>query len=640
MFRFDTPFRPHHPPLADRRWWWLLACLIIALLSPTRTLANSDPSVNLIVRQAFWEDASGQADWQLAQGQIYTPYRGLFSRGFTSSAHWIRLTLAPNTTRTALVIKPTWLDSVTLYDPEGSPIPITLGDHHHSDDANGWSVLGYAFELPPSTRQRDVWLRLQTTSSHVLMVSAMPMDQALKASAREILWVALYTSVQVLILCLLTFMWWSMRDRLLGLYLVRHAVFAAYGTSYLGLPTVVLGDVPTPSFMHYLFVVLAVCVVPAGLRFDVAFLSLYRPHPFWIRLVKVVAGSSAIAMLLVLLGETQLALQLNVWIVIAALPVILMTVLSTQPVQPTGAVPSRRVMLAYYVVVVSSLPIGLVNLLGQGGFQAWGLYGLIVHGLLTGLLMSFMLLVRSQRLAKHHQRVSWELRKSQQDMALEQRRREEQSQFLHMLMHELKTPLSIVSMAIGTRSNREANLEHAGRAVQDMKAIIERCVQADQIGELTLHQRHESVDLPGLIAQSVQDLAHLASRVQLSAPAEVPGLQTDRQLLKIVLTNLLSNAQRYSDEHTPIGVHVTPEDRALQPGLCVRVVNTPGLAGWPDELLVFSKYYRASGAQRQTGSGLGLYLSQQLARSLGGTLEYAPSEHHVEFILWIPLAPV
>ncbi|MDD2977418.1 ATP-binding protein [Aquabacterium sp.] len=637
MFRFNTPCRPYHQPLAERRWWWLLACLAIALLSPTSTLANSDPSANLIVQQAFWEDASGQADWKLAQEQIYTPYRGLFSRGFTSSAHWIRLTLAPNTTRTALIVKPAWLDSVTLYDPEGPSTPLTLGDHHHADTTNAWPALGHAFELPPSTRQRDVWLRLQTTSSHVLMVSAAPMDQALKASSRELLWVALYTSVQVLILFLLTFMWWSQRDRLLGLYLVRHAVFAAYGTSYLGLPTLVLEDVLTQSFMHHLFVVLVVCVVPLSLRFDVAFLSLYRPHPFWIRLLKVIIWASATVMLILLTVSTQLALQINLGLVIAAVPVTLMTLLSTLPIQQKGVFPSRRVMLAYYAVVVSSLPLGLVSLLGKGGFQAWGLYGLIVHGLITGLLMSTMLLVRSQRLAKHHQQVRWELRKSQQDMALEQRRRAEQSQFLHMLMHELKTPLSIVSMAIGTRSNREENLEHAGRAVRDMKAIIERCVQADQIGELTLHQRHESVDLPALMVQSVRDISNLASRVQLSAPAEVPGLQTDRQLLKIVLTNLLSNAQRYSDEHTPIGVHVTPEDRALQPGLCVRVVNTPGLAGWPDERMIFNKYYRASGARRQTGSGLGLYLSQQLTQSLGGTLAYAPSEHHVEFVLWIPV---
>lgn len=620
----------------SRRWWWLL-CLTLVLLIPVWIQASSNAPAGLIVQQAFWEDPGGAADLTRAQSQTYMPYRGLFSRGFSASAHWIRLELAPSTTRIVLIIKPVWLDSVTLYDPGGSPSQITQGDLH-ANSSNVWPGLGYAFELPPSAQQRTAWLRLKTSSSHVLAVQALPMDQALMASAQDILWGALYTSVQALILLLLAFMWWSQRDQLLGLYLVRHTAFTAYAAAYLGLPKLLFSDALTPFYMSHLFSFLAVCIVPLSLQFDVAFLRIYHAHRDWLRLLKLISWIGVVLLVILMFGFTQLALQMNVWLVMAAVPVTLMAVLSTKSFQNVAVFPPRKVMLAYYMVVINSLTIGLVSLLGKVESQAWALYGLIFHGLVTGLMMSVMLLTRSQRLAKHHQLVSWELRKTQQDMVLGQRRREEQSHFLHMLMHELKTPLSIVSMAIGTRGNREENLEHARRAVRDMKAIIERCVQADQVGELTLQQHYECCDLPALIRQSAQDVPHLAERMQLKVPSEVPSLHADRQLVKIVLTNLLSNAERYSDEHAPIAVHVTPEDRLLQPGLRVRVVNTPGVAGWPDERMIFDKYYRANGAQRLSGSGLGLYLSQQLTLSLGGTLEYAPSEHYVEFVLWIPLA--
>lgn len=638
MFRsFLSPSSYRTPPFPFR-WWWMLLWLTLALLSPTRVLASNEVLTDLIVRKAFWEDKDGQADFFHAQRQTYTTYRGIFSRGYTSSVHWIRLTLAANTSRTGLIIKPIWLDSVTLFDPEKLPTSLTVGDQH-INAVKARPELSYTFELPPSTQQRDVWLRLQTDSSHILIVEALPLDQAMKASAQNILWVAIYTSFQALILFLLAFLWWNQRDRLMGLYLLRHTVFTAYGTAYLGLPTLIFSDVLPPLFMDHLFVILAVCVGPLSIRFDVAFLRLYQPHKFWIGLLKVIMWSGAIVMLILLLGATQLALQINIWLMMTAVPVMSLVVLSTKPLQIAQEFPSRRVMLAYYVVVITSLPLGLFSLLGKFEFQAWGLYGLIVHGLITGVIMSVMLLLRSQRLAKHHQQVSWELRKTQQDMALEQRRREEQSQFLRMLSHELKTPLTIVSMAIGVRTNREESLEYASRAVRDMKAIIDRCVQADQLGELTMHQRHEGVDLPALITQSAEDIAQLASRMQFSVPADVPSLYTDRQVLNIVLTNLLSNAQRYSDELTPVVVHITPADHLKQPGLCVRVANTPGLAGWPDERMIFNRYYRSSGAQRKSGSGLGLYLSRQLTQSLGGTLEYAPSEQHVGFVLWIPLAP-
>ncbi len=638
MLCLRPPLSLRPPCLALLIGWWVLLCTALAFMSPSRVWASTPSPDPLIVEQAYWEDTEGQADLATARKQSYTPYRGLFNRGFTSSAHWIRLTLAPSTSETILITKPTWLDSVTLYDPEGAATPLTLGDLH-THIGNAWPGLGYAFNLPPGTQQREVWLRLSTTSSHVLMVSALPVDQAMKTSAQDILWAALYASIQLLILCLLLFMWWSQRDRLLGLYLVRHVVFTAYGTAYLGLPALLFSDVLSLSFMHHVFAVLAVCVAPLSIRFEVAFLSLYQPHKFWTVILKIIMWAGAVVMLILLSGATQLALQINVWLVMAAVPVMSMAVLSTKPTQDGTVFPSRKGMLAYYAVVITSLPLGLVSLLGMVEFQAWGLYGLIVHGLITGVFMAVMLLRRSQRLAKHHQRVRWELRKTQQEMALEQRRREEQSQFLHMLMHELKTPLSIVSMAIGTKNNLEKNLEHAGRAVRDMKAIIERCVQADQVGELALHLRRDRVNLPALIMQIAQNSPNLTSRLQLNGAEEVPELQTDLQLLSIVLTNLLSNAESYSDELTPVVVRVRPGEHQAQRGVWVQVANTPGLAGWPDERMIFSKYYRSSGAQRQSGSGLGLYLSQQLSQSLGGTLAYAPSEQCVEFVLWIPLAP-
>ena len=641
--------QPAFPLISSRKrsafhrfWWWALAFLSFALLAPAYAFVSSAETAELIVQRAFWEDPTGQADLAGAQAQTYTPYRGLFRRGYSASAHWIRLTLAPTPTRTALIVKPTWLDSVTLFDPLGSSSPITLGDRH-ANAANAWPGLGYAFVLPATAQQREVWLRVQTTSSHLLMIDAVPLEQSLKDSAQHILLSGLYASIQVLVLVLLCFIWWSQRDRLIGLYLVRHGVYAAYGAAYLGLPALVFSDLLPPAFMHHLFVLLSIAVVSVSIRFDIDFLSLYRPRQLWISLMQVIMWSGVVLLLMALSGFTRDALQLNIWLVMASMPVVLLALLSTRPDQSGTLFPSRRVMAAYYSVVIASLPLGLLSLLGKVEFQLWSLYGLIFHGLITGLIMSAILLLRAQRLAKHHQRMSWELRKTRQDMLLEQQRREEQSQFWRMLMHEIRTPLSIVSVAIGTQNNREGNLAHARGAVRDMKAIIERCVQADQLDQLTLLQHRASVNLSALVMESAQDIPQLESRVQCNVETDLPDLQTDPHLLKIVLCNLLGNAQRYSDEHTPIMVQVEAADRklesSLQHGLSVRVANTPGLAGWPDEQQVFQKYYRASGAQRQSGAGLGLYLAQRLILSLGGTLEYAPSARYVEFVLWIPLTP-
>jgi K+-sensing histidine kinase KdpD len=125
----------------------------------------------------------------------------------------------------------------------------------------------------------------------------------------------------------------------------------------------------------------------------------------------------------------------------------------------------------------------------------------------------------------------------------------------------------------------------------------------------------------------------------VTLPDRLPLLQSDRQLLEIVLINLLDNASRYSDPVTPVMIDARLSRRGERAGLEVCVSNTPGLAGWPDSDRVFGKYYRSSSALSQSGTGLGLFLSRELAQTLGGSLDYAPSERLVRFVLWIPLNP-
>lgn len=132
----------------------------------------------------------------------------------------------------------------------------------------------------------------------------------------------------------------------------------------------------------------------------------------------------------------------------------------------------------------------------------------------------------------------------------------------------------------------------------------------------------------------------LLSRLSLRLdPGLAPGLalRTDRQLLQTILSNLLDNAARYSDPVTPVELDVQAVTEDGREGVLFCVSNTPGLAGWPDASQIFSKYYRALGAQRDSGSGLGLFLAQQLACTLQGSLRYQPTDSLVRFKLWIPL---
>lgn len=594
---------------------------------------------DFIAARAFWHDASGQASLAQAQAQAqaFTIYEGVLNRGYTTGAHWVRLSLQPSEGPLVLRLQPAWLDHVSVYDPLDASSPRRLGDHL-DHELNAYLGLGFTLGLVASAQPRDVWLRVQSTSAHRLDAQVLSANEAIEASARHLVWSALYAATLVLMFVVLLTAWLSQRDALFGTFLLRHASFSCFAISYLGLPTLIWGDYLSPVFFDKAFSLATLTALPLGVWFDITFLSSYRPRRFLLVLLGLMGLAGVALVLAFLAGFEGLALEWNVHLIALTVLVELVAALSCRPDPTVEQLMPKRFMVAYYLLIASGMLFGLFGVMGWTQPSGWGLYVLILHGLLSSLVMMIMLFVRNSRLIAESRRMGWQLQQAQGHLELEQQRRQEQSQFMHMLMHELKTPLSIVAMALGTRENKEHNLQLAGRAVQDMKAVIERCVQADRMSEQPQPSRADRLDLGQELSRLSQFLPGLAPRMHLQCSGSME-LHTDVQLLQTVLSNLLDNALRYGDAHTPVAVQAWAEPRHGRDGLCVHVSNTPGLAGWPEADRLFSKYYRASGAQRDSGTGLGLFLSRQLAATLGGTLSYLPTDTLVRFELWIPRTP-
>jgi signal transduction histidine kinase len=214
---------------------------------------------------------------------------------------------------------------------------------------------------------------------------------------------------------------------------------------------------------------------------------------------------------------------------------------------------------------------------------------------------------------------------------------QEQDQFLSMLSHELKTPLAVIRMSLGQGSEiiDQANRARLVRAVADINAIIERCLQTDRLqnGRIELDKRPYN---PGELLRQIIGSSAQEKRVELYAPPLPDGV-SDTQLLSVILSNLIDNALKYSAPQAMISVTAIAAAHNEQAGVHIEISNLPGSAGLPDAEQVFRKYYRAPGAHSKTGSGLGLHIAQGFSTMLGGELSYAPSDGAVKFALWIPL---
>jgi signal transduction histidine kinase len=226
---------------------------------------------------------------------------------------------------------------------------------------------------------------------------------------------------------------------------------------------------------------------------------------------------------------------------------------------------------------------------------------------------------------------------SHEKLLSEQKRRQDQSQLLSMLMHEIKTPLSIIDMAVHTRTHDDRTTNYVQNAVTSIKDIIDRCIQTDRLAESELLLCKSQVNFSNLVLHGMNLLRHESDRLILRV---VPNLevQSDIQCLQIIVNNLVENAFRHGDDSSPVSValHVQFDDQRGH-GVALIVRNRPGVSGWPEPEQLFKRYYRSAGAKKKSGSGLGLYLSHRLAEKLGGTLRYLPDTEHIIFELWLPV---
>jgi signal transduction histidine kinase len=622
----------------------MLSMLMVLLLSSCKASVDND-SPNIAQSFAWLMDDTGEATLADVQNRSdWQTFDGSENWGFGKAPVWVRYTLrgaSPDETgRWIIRIQPSFLENLTLHDPAAklelrSGLNFTKGDEP-------FNSLNFNFEIPALKTERHVYLKIQTDRSRLIVTKVLPLRVAMTQNQTREWLLGFVISISGMFALLATLQWVLTRELVIGAFAVKQWMGTFWALSIMGFSRALITDPVWLNHFNTASTFIRIWMVAASFFFFLVLIKDYKPSLTWVK----VSGAVIASLIgLPLLQFSDLVVEMgalsNVF-TIAALMITWLTLLSSPSHQQS---PLPRSFLVVYFLLY-----GFINAIAPMTYLDWipfspmtlnlNMSHIILDGFVMFLLLQFRarkLMAQKQQIDEQNQLISVKLNLAEQSVALEERRRREQSQFLHMLMHELKTPLSIVSLALGTQNNREENLAHAGRAVQDMKAIIDRCILADQTGEASLTQHKQQIDLVSWLHQITPTLPRLFTRLKLVAPENLPVIEADEQLLRIIVVNLLSNADHYSAPLTPVTMALAAESHNHRPGVSLRISNTPGLAGWPDPEQVFVKYYRASGAQRESGSGLGLFLSRQLTQQLGGTLIYSPSQHEVEFVLWIPL---
>ena len=211
------------------------------------------------------------------------------------------------------------------------------------------------------------------------------------------------------------------------------------------------------------------------------------------------------------------------------------------------------------------------------------------------------------------------------DVALEQMR----STFVATVSHELRTPLASVYGAAVTLQ-RPGIADDATKRQEMTQIIIEEgerlarlvddILVASRLDAGSMDVAAERVDLGEVAARAV-DAARRnldsAGRVNLRA-AEGCYAVADPDRARQVLANLIENALKYSPQDAPVHVEVDLQGASVRVCVRDRGIGIP----FSEQSRVFEKFYRADPEQTRGvgGTGLGLYISRELVRRMGGRI--------------------
>lgn len=217
------------------------------------------------------------------------------------------------------------------------------------------------------------------------------------------------------------------------------------------------------------------------------------------------------------------------------------------------------------------------------------------------------------------------------------------SNLVSTVSHELRTPLTMIRGFSELLMARELGPERSSEALSQISASSERLsrliddlLSVSRIESGQLAMRTRSVDVSEAIREAAAPLSGERS-IELHLEDGMPSAEADPDMLAQILTNLVSNAMKYSPEGSPVEV------RARSVGSSIEVsVRDYGIGMDEVEMAhLFQRFYRSDREEVRHvgGTGLGLYITRTLVERQRGRIEaHSTLGEGSTFVFTLPMA--
>jgi len=211
------------------------------------------------------------------------------------------------------------------------------------------------------------------------------------------------------------------------------------------------------------------------------------------------------------------------------------------------------------------------------------------------------------------------------------------NEFVFIATHELRAPLAAILLLLDMTSADEAhmpeslkvNLDSIREASNHLNQLIEDLLEIARSESMSTMLPVEAVDLVALVQHAESIIHSLADARGIAISyihADTPHtVLANKEKLKEVVTNLISNAIKYNKPNGKITITFTENEDSI-----TTEISDTGY-GIPEKYhnKIFEKFFRATSKEVEeiTGTGLGLFISKMLLEKMGGTITFSSIEH-------------
>ena len=227
------------------------------------------------------------------------------------------------------------------------------------------------------------------------------------------------------------------------------------------------------------------------------------------------------------------------------------------------------------------------------------------------------------------------------------------NKFFTNISHEFRTPLTIINGITEVAKNKITSLDAAGlhQSFQKIKGqsdkllnLVNQVLGLTRLETKSIHLNNQQISLNGWLKMIIDELNEYAIQkgidLNFSSDLEEGVVEVDDQQLKTILTNLISNALKFTHEGGTIEILARPQISEEKNGIAISVKDSGIGIKEQDLSRIFERYYKVEDQYgiNQSGMGVGLAMCKELVHLMEGEIHVTSKWNSgTVFTVWLPL---